>query len=130
MFISTAGFITASLNKNILFGGISRSLNNCVSAGYIGDFSKVSKGFLKADKDDLDRAIAEDYINNKIVLVNGWIFSTTELDFIKSQLAEEGKFHQFVCSITTQITVTTSSIINWAIIFRRYISTIKNQVWY
>ena len=126
MFIGTGGFFLVAKNNNAFFGDTAKSLNNCVSAGYTGGSYEGATNFPEVGQ-DLDKAIVEDYTNNKIILVNGWIFSTTELDFIKSQLAQEGKFYNLTCSITTQIVETTSNIINWAIIYRRYISTIKNQ---
>ncbi len=118
MFIGASGFFLASKNNN--------SLKNCISAGYIGGSNENAKNLPEIGQ-DLNKAILEDFTNNQIILVNGWIFSATELDFIKSQLAQEGKFHNLTCYITTQIADTTSNIINWAIIFRRYISIIKNQ---
>ena len=128
MFIGAGGFFLASKINSAFFGDTAKSLNNCVSAGYTGGSNEVAANLPEVGQ-DLDKAIVDDYINNQTILVNGWIFSTTELDFIKSQLAQEGKFHNITCSIKTQIVETTSNIINWAIIFRRYISTIKNQGW-
>ncbi len=117
VFIGTGGFFLASKDNN--------SLKNCISAGYTIGSSKDATNLPEIGQ-NLDKAIVDDYTNNQIILVNGWIFSTTELDFIKSQLAQEGKFHNLICSITSQIAETTSNVINWAMIFRRYISIIKN----
>jgi hypothetical protein len=123
-----ASFVTTLSMKQQLIEFLSYSEVNWLPTNFLStNTARFSELREDTNEDALELQISDDFMHNRIILVNGWLLSVTEVSHIRSQLDQMRSGEKFGCLILTKVTKSSAFLANFSLTLRRYLSAAKSH---